>query len=303
MFNTRLIITPKDYHFAQWEIPELRKHFKAVIEVKLPHRFLKKDDILLCYGYPRIEEYANAKCRAKFGMVYPAVGIRPWHPDLQDHLRIRRISSTLEKYNALFANEGPVWEKMRTHCPNMFLVPFSADGGLFKKTRIRTKFVRIIQVARQAIFKGREISYAAMQLMPYNWELYPPQGRYHKEYTVTWLDLVKIYQDADGFLSPNIIGRPPKYDVDAKYNQATMEAGLSGCLIFWHDCMNIGNSFETVFEISTDPKEIAQKIQDVVGSIDLDKHSITTAQEFYEKCNAENAVRVKVGIMKRFCEL
>ena len=37
------------------------------------------------------------------------------------------------------------------------------------------------------------------------------------------------------------------------------EAGMSGCIIFWHDAMNLGNRFETVFEISIDPVEISQK--------------------------------------------
>jgi hypothetical protein len=171
---------------------------------------------------------------------------------------------------------------------------------MFKKTRKRDKFKRIIQVASPSFwqYKGRHIAEAAMKLMPYEWELIP--GWAHLGGYVPFEDLPAIYQNADGFLNPNMIGDPPGYYIDCTYTGTTIEAGLSGCIIFWHDCMELGNRFETVFEISLDPVEIAQKVQDVVNSIDLDKHSTRTAEEFHEKCNIENAVKQKVEIMKKF---
>jgi hypothetical protein len=117
---------------------------------------------------------------------------------------------------------------------------------------------------------------------------------------MAWSSLKDIYQNADGFLHPGMIGEGPHRQVDPKYCTSVREAGLSGCIIFWHDAMGLGNDFETVFEVSLEPKEIAETIQDVVSSIDLDKHSTATAEEFYEKCNATNAVKAKVEIIKEF---
>jgi hypothetical protein len=234
---------------------------------------------------------ADTKCM-KFGMLYPGYGFHPYYrPEC-----LQAILPVIEKYTAIFVNEGPVWERLRGHS-KVHLVPFSADHTRFKKTRNRAQFKQIIQVARPSFYKGRHISKEVLASLPYQGSLFPRSDR--ETATVSWNRLVDIYQNADGFLSPNMIGPPPRYEIDAKYSQATMEAGLSGCIIFWHDCMSLGNSFETVFPISLEPKEIVQRIQDVVSSIDLDKHSTLTAQEFYEKCNAGKAVQAKVEIMKR----
>ena len=301
MINTRLIITPERFHFARWEIEEYKKHFKEVIEVQKLYRVLKENDVLLCYAFPAFEEFQNAKCRAKFCMLYPGWRFNPWNRGTA----IIKAKTIARKYNAVFVNEGPVWERVKDD-PKFVLVPYSAAHKFFTKYRKRTEFKKIIQVARTSAYKGRDISEAAMKMMPYEWALYPPQSEeyFHVKtksgYPIEWCQLPTIYQEADGFLSPNKIGPPFKYEVDAKYNQSTMEAGLSGCLIFWHDAMGVGNSFESVLEISLNPQEISQKIQDIVSSIDLDKHSTLTAQEFYKKCNAESVTKAKVDIMKRF---
>jgi hypothetical protein len=296
MINNRLVLVPRvtKMHFAKWEKVEFQKHFSCVGEACNPNS-IKADDVLMVYSSRWIPRFEKVRCRAKFCMLFPGWNFDPFVR--KDYKQTRIINSALQ-YTSIFVNEGPIWEVMRGK-PKTHLVPYSVDNSKFQKRRRRLQFKCIIQVARDEPYKGRYISEAAMKMMPFEWRLYPPNTG-DMNNMLPWSTLPEIYQNADGFLSPNMIGPRPYFRVDAKYNAATMEAGLSGCIIFWHDCMNLGNSFETVFPISLDPKEIAERIQDVVGSIDLDKHSTLTAQEFYEKCNAESAVRAKVEIMKRY---
>lgn len=297
MINRRLVLVPSHFHFSQWEIGEYRKYFREVRDLR-KHRSIRSDDILLIHSWNWMHRFSDVKCYKRFGMLFPGFGFQPWM--IPDH--VVQAQQLLQKYDAAFVNDGPVWERMQNY-PKVHWVPFSADHKRFVKTRKRNRFEKIIQVARNDFYKGRHISEAAMKLLPYKWELHPKPTtgkRATRGYKISWESLSNIYQSADGFLSPNMIGLVPDFQVDAKYNQATMEAGLSGCLIFWHDIMDTGNDFETVFPISLDPKEIAEKIRDVVISIDLDKHSTLTSQEFHEKCNVEKAVKAKVEIMKGY---
>jgi glycosyltransferase involved in cell wall biosynthesis len=146
--------------------------------------------------------------------------------------------------------------------------------------------------------KGRDIAARAMRLMPYEWELYPQDNQLYG--SIPHSRMIEIIQDADGFLHPSKIGEAPSCWVDAKYTVSLIEAGMSGCIIFWHDVMKHGNSMETVFEISQNPIEIAARIQEVVGSIDLEKHSQRTAEEFRNKHSIENTVKKKMDVITRF---
>lgn len=309
--DSKLVIAPKNFHFLRWEIEEFKKHFKAVIQTKNPSRWLEEEDVLLTCATPSFLKFQNLKCRAKFGILYASMKLRPQHPSFKERKAYRVICEAATKYNAVFGHNGPVWEAFKDSCPNFFLHRYSAADSLFKKTRTREEFKRVIHLAREASFKGRHISEAVMPLLPYDGEVLPsksdlqdPSNHYVKAktgYVLDWKkDLPSIYQAADGFLSPSVIGPPPKYDVDGKYTQATLEAGLSGCIIFWNDCMNLGNCFDTVFKLpSENPKEIAEFIQSTIKNLDTEEHSQKTAKEFYEKCNAAESVKAKVDIMKQ----
>ena len=299
MIERRLVLAEpnREFHFSQWDIPEFKKYFSNV----LVHYYaedpnftqIKEDDILFVFLHLGI--YQSVKCFARFAMLYPGFGFHPLHNLPQRAL----VAGYITQYNAVFVNDGPVWESY-TGTPNVFCAPYGLASEMFKKTRIRTKFKRIIQVANNFAwqYKGRHIAEEAMRLMPYEWELIPDKNNLIG--AIPFSELPDVYQNADGFLNPNMIGPPPGYWIDCTYTGTTLEAGLSGCIIFWHDCMGLGNRFETVFEISLNPVEIATKVQDIVNSIDLEKHSLLTAQEFYEKCNIHDATKYKVDVIKNY---
>lgn len=298
MINKRLIVSQhrNSFHFNKWEKHLFKKYFREVVYHSLEDdprcEVIKKDDVLFVYAM--ITLYNHVKSANKFGIFYPGFGFNPFK--IRD--KALKSSYLFDVYDAIFMNEGPVWETFK-HLPNAFLVGASCDPNIFKKTRKRDTFKKIIQVAGKiGPFKGRHISTEVFKSLPYDSALVPADD--NPVMYIPFEELPSIYQNADGCLFPNMIGPPPEYQIDAKYNQSNVEAGMSGCIIFWHDCMELGNSMETVFEIPLDPPGIIQKIQEVVGSIDLEKHSILTAQEFYEKCNMHDMMKYKVDIMKRF---
>lgn len=298
MINKRLVVSQhrNSFHFNKWEKHLFKKYFREVVYHSLEDdpkcEVIKKDDVLFVYAM--ITLYNHVKCDNKFGIFYPGFGFNPF----KNREKALKSGYLFDKYDAIFMNEGPIWETFKQF-PNAILVQYSCDPNIFKKTRQRDTFKKIIQVAGKiGPFKGRHISTEVFKLLPYESELVPADS--DPVMYIPWERLPEIYQNADGFLSPNLIGPPPEYQIDAKYQVSLIEAGMSGCIIFWHDCMGLGNSMETVFEIPSDPAGISQKIQEVVGSIDLEKHSALTAQEFYEKGNMHDATKYKVDIMKKF---
>jgi len=293
MIDRRLVIAQRSgFHFS-WLNEEFKKHFREVIvtnDVSFP---ACREDVLFVNAH--LGGFQNIGCGLKFGVLYPGFCFHPWkRPEQFDELK-----SIFSRYDGVFCHEGPVWESAKRDgtCPNFHLVPFCANTNGFKKTRKRDKFRRIIQVASPYEHKGRDISEAAMRLMPYEWELIPHKDQgFYVDYSI----LSDIYQNADGFLHPGRVGPAPGHFCDGKYTVSLIEAALSGCIIFWHDAMELGNSMKTVFEVSLDPKEIAEKIQEVVNGIDLETHSTKTAEEFREKHGVENTVKKMVDVISRF---
>ena len=300
MINRRLVISQwtRTFHFSTWEIDKFKKYFREVVihyvEEDPTTSILQKDDVLFVYAM--VSMYSHIKsgidCYAKFGILYAGFGFQP----IIQPEQIKGLEYIFDDFDAIFLNEGPAWEAYK-HKDNAVLVPPSIESSIFKKTRIRTDFKKLIHAAGKSTgpYKNRELSAKVFKLLPYECELVPAD-----DVPVMYLphdQMPEIYQNADGFMSPQRIG--PTY-VDAKYTASLCEAGMSGCIIFWHDCMNLGNSFDTVFEISLDPNEIAQTIKDVVSFIDLEKHSQLTAEEFYEKCNTDNAIKIRVETMEKY---
>jgi hypothetical protein len=291
MQNRRLIVGQiENFHFS-WMNDEFRKHFREVIVTSNPWFPANEDDVLLvnaCLG-----SFYNLACKRKFGILLPGFGFHPYKRPEQ----FNEMKPVFAKYDAIFCDEAPVGEAVKRDgtCKNFHYVPICANSCDFKKTRKREKFRKIIQVASHGAEKGRDVSKQAMKLLPYECELIPRDNESYFQRSQE--QMIASYQEADGFLHPGRVGPAPGYFVDAKYTVSLIEAALSGCIIFWHDAMNHGNSMETVFEVSLDPKEIADKIQQVVGSIDLDAHSTKTANEFRDKYSTENNVKRMMDIM------
>lgn len=294
MINKKLIIAQiENFHFS-WMNEEFKKYFKEVVVVSSNSYPANEDDILLantCLG-----SFQDYPTKLKFGIVLPGFSFHPFnHPE-----HVEALKPCLSKYDAVFCDEAPVGYSFQRNgtIKNFHIVPICCNTRDFKKTRVRDKFKRIIQVASHGSEKGRFEAKAAMKLLPYEWQQYP--GDTENYFKIPQNEMPNIFQNADGFLQPGRIGDPPGRFMDAKYTVSLIEAGLSGCIIFWHDVMGIGNSMKTVFEVPLNPKGMAERIKDVVSSIDLEKHSILTAEEFREKHSIENTVRAKMEIIQRF---
>jgi hypothetical protein len=294
MQNRRLIIGQiENFHFTCMN-DEFRKYFREVVVTSNPWHPAVDDDVLLvnaCLG-----SFFNVTCKRKFGILLPGFGFHPYKRPEQ----VVEMKWVFEKYDAVFCDEAPVGEAIKREgtCKNFHYVPISVNSNVFKKTRKRDKFRKIIQVASHGAEKGRDVSREAMKLMPYKWELIP--GDTESYFLRTLEQMVASYQEADGFLHPGKIGPAPGYFVDGKYTVSLIEAAMSGCIIFWHDAMNHGNSMETVFEVSLNPQEIAARVQEVVGTIDLDQHSTKTAEEFRNKYGIENTVKKMMDVIEPF---
>jgi hypothetical protein len=291
MQNRRLIIGQiENFHFS-WMNDEFRKYFREVIVTSTPYCPAREDDVLMvnaCMG-----SFQDFPCKRKFGILLPGFSFHPFKRPEQ----FSEMKPMFVKYDAIFCDEAPVGAAVKRDgtCKNFHYVPISANSYDFKKTRKRDKFRKIIQVASHGPEKGRDVSKQAMMLMPYKWELIP--GDTEDYFQRSQAQMIATYQEADGFLHPGKVGPAPGYFVDGKYTVSLIEAGLSGCIIFWHDAMGHGNSMETVFEVSLNPREIAARVQEVVGSIDLDAHSTKTAEEFRNKYSVENTVKKMMDIM------
>ena len=294
MIDKRLIIGQiENFHFS-WMNGEFGKYFKEVVVTSNPWFPARKDDVLLANA--ALGSFQRMECRLKFGIMLPGFGFHPFKNPEQ----FEALKPTFARYDAVFCDEAPVWEAARRDgtCRNFHKVPICANSRDFRKTRKRSEFRRVLQVASHGSEKGRDVARKAMALMPYEWEQVPAEGREY--FSVPQSEMPGVFQRADGFLHPGRVGDPPGYWTDAKYTVSLIEAGMSGCVVFWHDAMGVGNSMETVFEVSLDPAEIAERVKEVAGSIDLDAHSERTSREFTAKHSIENTVKAKMEVMSGF---
>jgi len=191
----RLVIGQREeFHFT-WLNEEMGKHFRDLTVTNDPNFSFSPDDVLFVNAH--LGMFRGAKCRHKFGVLYPGFGFHPWKRPEQ----FEELKPLFADYQVVFCNPGPVWESVKRDGTqkNFRLVPFCANTNGFRKTRVRTEFRKIIQVAGHWEHKGRDIAEAAMMLMPYEWELVPPKD---VPFYIGYKALPPIYQAADGFLHP-----------------------------------------------------------------------------------------------------
>lgn len=87
--------------------------------------------------------------------------------------------------------------------------------------------------------------------------------------------------------------------IDGKYTASLLEAGVTGCLLFWHDTWGLGNNLETVFDLPLSTWQAADRIRDIATSVDIESHSALTREEIITQFSVANSVRVRAESMLR----
>ena len=73
---------------------------------------------------------------------------------------------------------------------------------------------------------------------------------------------------------------------------------MTGSILFWHDTLNLGNDFESVFAVTADPHAAANEILNIRASINVESHSRRTSEEIYEHVNPNHVMQVRVNAIK-----
>ncbi len=110
--------------------------------------------------------------------------------------------------------------------------------------------------------------------------------------------IIKKYYSSDAFV--HIAGEiNNKLYLDGKYTASLIEAGMAGCIIFWHDTYNLGNTLKTVFSVSSSEEIAAKEIKDILSKIDIGKHSNATRREMIDTHNVGNSVKIRAELIKK----
>lgn len=102
--------------------------------------------------------------------------------------------------------------------------------------------------------------------------------------------VIEKYHAYDGFV--HVAAETPPH-VDGKYTATLLEAGLTGCILFWHDTLGLGNDFETVFNLPLDARKAADEILLIRRGIDIESHSKQTSEEIYERVNPQKVMQMR----------
>lgn len=294
-------------HFLRWELPEFAKYFDIVDnpEDRIP---------MLVFGPDVLEEAIKLPASKRYAVLFPGFGHNPvYNRDI--NLKHREL---ITQYNLVFINPGPL-EIAYKGLSNIVFYPFSIDVKKIKYKKPRNKVNKIIHISSDYPQKDWRRSEAIMKKTNLKWEVYPRRNLSHtplskvwanlksKAYSYTGLDILKVlphgyvdhknvikkYKKNDAFIHIAKDIKDPIY-IDGKYTATLIEAGLSGCIIFWHDTFQLGNTLETVFDLPLDVDEAAAKITEILKEIDVKEHSLKTHQEMLEKFNPEKSVKMRV---------
>ena len=299
-------------HFLEWERDEFSKHFTIVD---------KPSDtaILLAFGPDVLEQSTSLPALTRCIVLFPGFGHNPLH-----NLELRKIHRSIIKkhYDLVFINPGPL-EIAYNGLENIALYPFSVNEKMFKKIKTRSKVKKIIHVSNDSPQKDWQRSERIMKKLGLDYEVFPPRrqrfydniqrsntiknrirrliGINEKKYMpygyVEHSMIVKKYYKADAFV--HIAGEiKDNLYLDGKYTASLIEAGMSGCILFWHDTYNLGNTLKTVFSVSRDEEVAVREIRDIIGSINIGKHSNETRQELIKTHNVKDSVRIRAVAIK-----
>lgn len=297
--------------FLRWELPYFRREFDLVSEPA-------PDVVLLNYAPGRLGGDLHLPALRRVAFLIPGFDFNPYHNLDQREETLRLID---EHYDLIFVNPGPVANAL---APSNKLAshPFSVDvERLMKVRRVRRGIESLLHVSADAPQKDWERSEEIMRLTGLRYEVYPP--RVAPARNVTWRDrvlwrynkyLVKTvspttafrrnlgyashastiskYTEHDGFVHI-AKEKPHPIRIDGKYTAALLEAGVTGAIVFWHDTFRDGNDFETVFTLPVETQAAADRILEIRNSIDIEKHSRLTSEEFRERCHPGKILQLR----------
>lgn len=292
-------------HFLRWELPEFSKHFKLVDtpSEKTP---------MLIFGPDVLESSLSLPALKRYAVLFPGFGHNPLY-----NMEIKaKHDALLPHYDLVFINPGPLEIAYREH-KNIVFYPFSIDIEKVGYEGPRRKVKNIIHISSDYPQKDWGRSAEIMRKTGLKWEVYPKREedsavkkvvlRLRKYlYQLTRIPLfelpvhgyvshdsvVRKYKKSDAFIHAAKDIKDPLF-IDGKYTATLIEAGLSGCIVFWHDTFNLGNTLETVFSVSLDPDTAAIQIKSIIAELNVKEHSEKTHQEMLDKFNPENSVRVR----------
>ena len=298
-------------HFLRWERTVFAQYFVLVDKPGA-------DVILMVFGPDALEEGADIVALKRYATLFPGFGHNPVYNKKQRILHRRLIKN---KYDGVFINNGPL-EIAYKGLNNVHLYSFSIDikNVIFKKPRKKIK--SILHVSSDYPQKDWKRSEEIMKKTGLKWEVFPPRDvRYFQRRNTAksllnkirhyfhlppltimphgYIDhnkVIKKYQHYDSFIH---VARDIKDEtyIDGKYTASLIEAGLTGAIIFWHDTMNLGNNLQTVFEVPLDPTMAAQKVKEIMSSIDVESHSKRTHEEMMRVFNPEKSVWERASVM------
>jgi len=287
-------------HFLRWELPVFARYFDLASA---------PDDrtILLAFGPDALWTGARLPAKCRMAYLFPGFSYNPYHnPRVRDEAR-----ATLEAhYQAVFVNPGPL-EVAYAGLPHLFLCPFSVDTSLVGLRAFRNELNSLIHISSRAPQKDYRRSQRVMQLTRLAHEVFPSEheilhraaayigeGRTASDGAgyLPHEQIVEKYHGADGFVHVASDVADPQF-LDGKYTATLLEAGVTGSILFWHDTFGLGNDFETVFALPSDPESAAMEILAIRQRLDVREHSRRTHEEIADRCNPESAVGLRCRLM------
>lgn len=290
-------------HFLRWELSEISKYFTLVDKPS-------EDIPLLCFGPDVLQESSELPARYRYAVLFPGFGHNPVYNDDIKKMHRRIISS---KFKSVFINPGPL-EIAYKGLDNIKFYPFSIDTSLVKYKGPRKNIKKLIHVSSDYPQKDWRRSEEIMKRTGLKSEVYPQRRpdrvgliglilgsksgveSTHSGKYVDHSDVITKYNEADAFVHVARDIKDPLY-IDGKYTASLIEAGLTGCILFWHDTFNLGNNLKTVFSLPLDPTEAAAEIKRVIRTIDVKAHSEMTHSEMLANFNPENSVRIRAEVI------
>ena len=300
-------------HFLEWECEEFSKHFNVVQEPSAT-------TILLAFGPDVLEDSVDLPALKRCIVLFPGFGYNPLH-DLD--LRKKQREMIKKHYDMVFINPGPL-EIAYKGLDNVKHYPFSVNEKMFKKAKARKRSNKIIHISNDSPQKDWQRSERIMKKMDMTYEVFPPRnqvffekrqknnelknkirsmaGLKKKKYMpygyVEHAEIIKKYYSSDVFIH---IAQEieDKLYLDGKYTASLIEAGMSGCIIFWHDTYGLGNTLNTVFNVSANEDMAAKEIQEILRSIDIKEHSKATRSEMMRIHNVGDSVKIRSELIKQ----